>query len=185
MSTDAVSEKKGLLHELKDGFSIDLTEEEYLAKEAEIRKIADKLTINMDVLNLLEKDYKLRLLVLSIISYFGFREVTGEELLDAANLQPAEGINPMKFFFMKAGWAPYYLEYSFSKDYHVPFNEVMDTFYADVEFYMDMSEHLGYGKDSKRSEDCLNQKEAVTKCAIILPQPLLFCPSPVMEFPYV
>lgn len=49
----------------------------------------------------------------------------------------------MKFFFMKAGWAPYYLEYSFSKDYHVPFNEVMDTFYADVEFYMDMSEHLG------------------------------------------
>ena len=53
MSTDAVSEKKGLLHELKDGFSIDLTEEEYLAKEAEIRKIADKLTINMDVLNLL------------------------------------------------------------------------------------------------------------------------------------
>ena len=143
MSTDAVSEKKGLLHELKDGFSIDLTEEEYLAKEAEIRKIADKLTINMDVLNLLEKDYKLRLLVLSIISYFGFREVTGEELLDAANLQPAEGINHMKFFFMKAGWAPYYLEYSFSKDYHVPFNEVMDTFYADVEFYMDMSEHLG------------------------------------------
>ncbi len=87
MSTDAVSEKKGLLHELKDGFSIDLTEEEYLAKEAEIRKIADKLTINMDVLNLLEKDYKLRLLVLSITSYFGFREVTGEELLDAANLQ--------------------------------------------------------------------------------------------------
>lgn len=86
MSTDAVSEKKGLLHELKDGFSIDLTEEEYLAKEAEIRKIADKLTINMDVLNLLEKDYKLRLLVLSITSYFGFREVTGEELLDAANL---------------------------------------------------------------------------------------------------
>lgn len=74
MSTDAVSEKKGLLHELKDGFSIDLTEEEYLAKEAEIRKIADKLTINMDVLNLLEKDYKLRLLVLSIISYFGFRK---------------------------------------------------------------------------------------------------------------
>lgn len=55
MSTDAVSEKKGLLHELKDGFSIDLTEEEYLAKEAEIRKIADKLTINMDVLNLLER----------------------------------------------------------------------------------------------------------------------------------
>lgn len=39
MSTDAVSEKKGLLHELKDGFSIDLTEEEYLAKEAEIRKL--------------------------------------------------------------------------------------------------------------------------------------------------
>lgn len=54
MSTDAVSEKKGLLHELKDEFSIDLTEEEYLAKEAEIRKIADKLTINMDVLNLLD-----------------------------------------------------------------------------------------------------------------------------------
>ena len=50
MSTDAVSEKKGLLHELKDGFSIDFTEEEYLAKKAEIRKIADKLTINMDVL---------------------------------------------------------------------------------------------------------------------------------------
>ena len=95
MSTDAVSEKKGLLHELKDGFSIDLTEEEYLAKEAEIRKIADKLTINMDVLNLLEKDYKLRLLVLSIISYFGFREVTGEELLDAAcNPFPANSIHP-------------------------------------------------------------------------------------------
>ena len=35
MSTDAVSEKKGLLHELKDGFSIDLTEEEYLAKKSE------------------------------------------------------------------------------------------------------------------------------------------------------
>ena len=81
----------------------------------------------------------------------------------------------MKFFFMKAGWAPYYLEYSFSKDYHVPFNEVMDTFYADVEFYMDMSEHLGTVRIPK----------AVTKCAIILPQPLLFCPSPVMEFPYV
>ena len=33
MSTDAVSGKERSVYELKDGFSIDLTEEEYLAKE--------------------------------------------------------------------------------------------------------------------------------------------------------
>ena len=32
MSTDAVSEKKGLLHELKDEFSIDLTEEDVIVE---------------------------------------------------------------------------------------------------------------------------------------------------------
>ena len=42
------------------------------------------------------------------------------------------------------GWIPYYLEYTFKEDLGTHFHEVMDTFYTDVEFYMDMSEHLQY-----------------------------------------
>ena len=77
---------KGLLYEMKNGFPITMTEEEYKAKEKEIRSIASDLYVNMDVLDLLEKDYKLKLLVLSMASYFGFDRATGEDLLKAAHL---------------------------------------------------------------------------------------------------
>lgn len=141
---DLKTHRKGMLHELKNGFSIDLTEEEYNARLPEIRKIAEDLYVNMDVLDVLEKDYKLKLLVLSIASWFGFHNVTGKELLAAAHLHNKDDLNPMKFFFMKAGWAPYYLEYEYVDEMGIPFHEVIDTFYADVEFYMDMSDQLKY-----------------------------------------
>lgn len=141
---DAKELKTGLLHQMRNGFSIDLTEEEYKEKENEIRKIAAELYVNMKVLDLVERDYKLKLLVLSIASYFGFNRVTGEELLEASGLTCPEEINPMKYFFMKAGWTPYYLEYLFKEDMDAHFHEVIDTFYTDVEFYMDMSEQLQY-----------------------------------------
>ena len=133
---------KGLLHEMKNGYPLLMTEEEYKAKEEEIQKIAASLYMNMDILDLLEKDYKMKLLVLSIASYFGFNEVSGEELLDASSLSCPKDLNPLKYFFMKAGWTPYYLEYTFKEEAGTPFHEVIDTFYADVEFYMDMSENL-------------------------------------------
>ena len=123
---------KGLLYEMKNGFPITMTEEEYKAKEKEIRSIASDLYVNMDVLDL------------SMASYFGFDRATGEDLLKAAHLTCPEELNPMKYFFMKAGWTPYYLEYTFKEDLGTHFHEVMDTFYTDVEFYMDMSEHLQY-----------------------------------------
>lgn len=135
---------KGLLYEMKNGYPITMSEEEYKAKEKEIRSIASDLYVNMDVLDLVEKDYKLKLLVLSMASYFGFDRATGEDLLQAAHLTCLAELNPMKYFFMKAGWTPYYLEYTFKEDLGTHFHEVMDTFYTDVEFYMDMSEHLQY-----------------------------------------
>ena len=69
---------KGLLYEMKNGYPITMSEEEYKAKEKEIRSIASDLYVNMDVLDLVEKDYKLKLLVLSMASYFGFDRATGE-----------------------------------------------------------------------------------------------------------
>ena len=59
---------KGLLYEMKNGYPITMSEEEYKAKEKEIRSIASDLYVNMDVLDLVEKDYKLKLLVLSMAS---------------------------------------------------------------------------------------------------------------------
>ena len=53
---------KGLLYEMKNGYPITMSEEEYKAKEKEIRSIASDLYVNMDVLDLVEKDYKLKLL---------------------------------------------------------------------------------------------------------------------------
>lgn len=99
---------KGLLYEMKNGYPITMSEEEYKAKEKEIRSIASDLYVNMDVLDLVEKDYKLKLLVLSMASYFGFDRATGEDLLQAAHLTCPAELNPMKYFFMKAGWTPYY-----------------------------------------------------------------------------
>ena len=68
MSTDK-TEKEGLLYEMANGFSIDLTEDEYNEKREEIEKIAKTLGVNMKVLDVVEKDYKLKLVVLSMVSY--------------------------------------------------------------------------------------------------------------------
>lgn len=103
-------QKRGLLYELKGGYRIDMTEEEYREKREELGQIAARLHVNLDVLDLLEKDYRMRLIVLSLASYFGFEKITGRELLEAACLEPKEGVNDIKAFFHKAGWMPYYLE---------------------------------------------------------------------------
>jgi hypothetical protein len=103
-------QKRGLLYELKGGYRIDMTEEEYREKREELGQIAARLHVNLDVLDLLEKDYRMRLIVLSLASYFGFEKITGGKLLKAACLEPKEGVNDIKAFFHKAGWMPYYLE---------------------------------------------------------------------------
>lgn len=56
-------QKRGLLYELKDGYRIDMTEEEYREKREELGQIAARLHVNLDVLDLLEKDYRMRLIV--------------------------------------------------------------------------------------------------------------------------
>lgn len=48
-------QKRGLLYELKDGYRIDMTEEEYREKREELGQIAARLRVNLDVLDLLEK----------------------------------------------------------------------------------------------------------------------------------
>ena len=50
-------QKRGLLYELKDGYYIDMTEEEYREKREELGQIAARLRVNLNVLDLLEKDY--------------------------------------------------------------------------------------------------------------------------------
>ena len=47
--------KKGLLYEMADGYRIDLTEEEYNKSTDEINIIAQRLGVNMKVLDVLEK----------------------------------------------------------------------------------------------------------------------------------
>ncbi len=133
---------QSLLQEMKNGFPIQITEEEYNQRKEEIKQIASSLFIRMDVLNCLEKDHRIKLLILSLASYFGFAPVTGKELLQAAGLTAPHTINPIKYFFIKAGWMPHYLEYTFTDAVNTTFPEVLDTIYCDVEFYMDMSEHL-------------------------------------------
>ena len=135
-------ERKGLLQEMKNGFPLHISEKEFEERRGELKALADSLEVNLAVLDLLEKDYRVKLVVLSIASYFGFREISGEELLEAAHLTAPEKLNPMKYFFMKSGWMPYYLEYNFSSHVGAAFHEVIDTIYADVEFYMDMSDQL-------------------------------------------
>lgn len=137
-------QKHGLLYELKDGYRIDMTEEEYREKREELGAIADRLRVNLDVLDLLEKDYKMRLTVLSLASYFGFEKITGEELLKAAQLEHKEDVNDIKEFFNKAGWMPYYLDYGFNDSVKTDFHDIADYFFDDVELYMDMSEFLSY-----------------------------------------
>ena len=92
-------QKRGLLYELKGGYRIDMTEEEYHEKREELGQIAARLRVNLDVLDLLEKDYRMRLIVLSLASYFGFEKITGGELLKAACLEPKEGVNDIKGVF--------------------------------------------------------------------------------------
>ena len=53
-------QKRGLLYELKDGYRIDMTEEEYREKREELGQIAARLHVNLDVLDLLENDYRMR-----------------------------------------------------------------------------------------------------------------------------
>lgn len=60
---------------MKDGYRIDMTEEEYREKREELGQIAARLHVNLDVLDLLEKDYRMRLIVLSLASYFGFEKL--------------------------------------------------------------------------------------------------------------
>ena len=134
--------RKGLLQEMKNGFPLTISEEEFEARRGEISLLAEKWEVNLAALDLLEKDYRLKLLVLSMASYFGFREISGEELLQAAHLEAPGKLNPMKYFFMQAGWMPYYLEYTFNDQVGAAFHEVIDTIYVDVEFYMDMSDQL-------------------------------------------
>lgn len=137
-------QKRGLLYELKGGYRIDMTEEEYHEKREELGQIAARLRVNLDVLDLLEKDYRMRLIVLSLASYFGFEKITGGELLKAAYLEPKEGVNDIKAFFHKAGWMPYYLEYVFNDSVKTDFHDIAEFFFDDVELYMDMSEFLSY-----------------------------------------
>ncbi len=94
-------QKRGLLYELKGGYRIDMTEEEYREKREELGRIAARLRVNLDVLDLLEKDYRMRLIVLSLASYFGFEKITGGELLKAACLEPKEGVNDIKAFSIR------------------------------------------------------------------------------------
>ena len=47
-------QKRGLLYELKGGYRIDMTEEEYREKREELGRIAARLRVNLDVLDLLE-----------------------------------------------------------------------------------------------------------------------------------
>ncbi len=134
--------QKGLLQEMKNGFPLTISEEEFEARKTELAALAEKWEVNFPALDLLEKDYRLKLVVLSMASYFGFRNISGEELLEAAGLEAPEKLNPMKYFFMQAGWMPYYLEYTFNDQVGAAFHEVIDTIYVDVEFYMDMSDQL-------------------------------------------
>ena len=133
---------QGLLSHMKNGFPLSITEEEYTKRAEEIRRIASTLSIRMDILDALEKDYRIKLLVLSIASYFGFDAVTGDDLLKASHLESPTNMNAMKYFFIQAGWMPHYLEYTFHPEVDATFPEVLDTIYTDVEFYMDMSEQL-------------------------------------------
>ena len=80
-------EKRGLLYEMSDGYGIDMTEEEYNKKMKEIRTVAQRLGVNMDVLDILEKNYKTKLMILSMVSYFGYEKISGAELLQAAHLK--------------------------------------------------------------------------------------------------
>lgn len=52
---DGRDAKRGLLYELKGGYRIDMTEEEYHEKREELGQIAARLRVNLDVLDLLEK----------------------------------------------------------------------------------------------------------------------------------
>lgn len=79
--------KKGLLYEMADGYRIDLTEEEYNKSTDEINLIAQRLGVNMEVLDILEKSYKTKLLILSMVSYFGYKKISGAELLKATCLK--------------------------------------------------------------------------------------------------
>ena len=126
-------QKRGLLYELKGGYRIDMTEEEYREKREELGQIAARLHVN-----------RMRLIVLSLASYFGFEKITGGKLLKAACLEPKEGVNDIKAFFHKAGWMPYYLEYVFNDSVKTDFHDIAEFFFDDVELYMDMSEFLSY-----------------------------------------
>lgn len=77
-------QKKGLLYELKGGYRIDMTEEEYREKREELGQIAARLHVNLDVLDLLEKDYRMRLIVLSLASYFGFEKNYGRKAAESS-----------------------------------------------------------------------------------------------------
>ena len=81
-------QKRGLLYELKGGYRIDMTEEEYHEKREELGQIAARLRVNLDVLDQLVKDYRMRLIVLSLASYFGLETITGGDLLEVAGLEP-------------------------------------------------------------------------------------------------
>ena len=135
-------EKRGLLYEMSDGYGIDMTEEEYNKKTKEIRAVAQKLGVNMDVLDILEKNYKTKLIILSMVSYFGYKKISGAELLKAACLKSQGEPRDIKYFFIKAGWMPYYLEYEFTDELDTSFGDLFDYFFDDIELYMDMSEHL-------------------------------------------
>ena len=134
--------KKGLLYEMADGYRIDLTEEEYNKSTDEINIIAQRLGVNMEVLDILEKSYKTKLLILSMVSYFGYKKISGAELLKAACLKSQGEPGDIKYFFIKAGWMPYYLEYEFTDELDTSFSDLFDYFFDDIELYMDMSEHL-------------------------------------------
>jgi len=134
--------KKGLLYEMADGYRIDLTEEEYNKSTDEINLIAQRLGVNMEVLDILEKSYKTKLLILSMVSYFGYKKISGAELLKAACLKSQGEPGDIKYFFIKAGWMPYYLEYEFTDEIDTSFSDLFDYFFDDIELYMDMSEHL-------------------------------------------
>ncbi len=144
MENGQAAEKKGLLYELADGYRIDLTEEEYNEKLDEIRAIAKRLHVNMDVLDVVEKSYRTRLIILSMVSRFGFDRISGRQLLEASGLTHMDEPNDMKQFFMKVGWTPYYLEYEFAEKLGTEFHDLIDYFFDDVELYMDMSENLEY-----------------------------------------
>ena len=79
-----------------------------------------------------------------MVSYFGYEKVSGAQLLEASRLLPQEDVGDMKYFFMKAGWTPYYLEYEFTPKMTTTFESLIEYFFTDVELYMDMSEELEY-----------------------------------------